>query len=317
MKPRDETHLLDEAADWLARKDLGLSLGEQREFDDWLGRNARHAAAWAEVNEPWQKLEDARQDGLADWMMVELEQRVRRRATRRRYIRLSGWAAAIVVLGGVSVATWRYRPPVPARPVEAAPPAVAVIQGGHATGVAPGTAEWLRPEQRVLADGTVVELKGDALISVSFTGRRRLVRLVNGTAHFEVAHDASRPFIVRTGAASVRAVGTAFAVECSDTAVDVLVTKGRVGVARTKEEIETSAPVLAGAGSRVRVSNNAADGAPTVEALDPQEMDRRLQWRAVRLQLRGASLAQIVEMLNSVGETSITIADPALEHVRF
>jgi transmembrane sensor len=255
---------------------------------------------------------------MAEWMVVELARRERKRARRRTWLRLGGMAAAAVVLFGFSITAWRDRAAVTDLAPEQSPtPPATVVQASPTPAPSTASAVLLKPEQRVLEDGTVVDLKGDALISVSFTQRRRVVRLVSGTAHFEVTHDPSRPFIVRAGAVSVRAVGTAFAVERSDEAADVLVTEGKVGVARTEGDVEPESPLLVGAGGRVLMSYDSADGIPEVEMLDPEEMAMRLQWRVPRLQLRGASLAQVVEMLNSISQTTITIADPALEHLRF
>lgn len=311
--------LLDKAADWLAWKDRGLSAAEEREFQQWLARDERHAAAWAEVNEPWRQLEEVRADGMAEWMVVELARRERKRARRRTWLKLGGMAAAAVVLLGVTITTWRAREPAPVALAEAPSPVAdkTVAPPRPTPPASMESAVLLKPEQRVLEDGTIVDLKGDALISVSFTQRRRVVRLVSGTAHFEVTHDPNRPFIVHAGAVRVRAVGTAFAVERSDEAADVLVTEGKVGVARTEGDVQPESPLLVGAGGRVLMSYDSADGLPEVQTLEPEEMAMRLQWRVPRLQLRGASLAQVVEMLNRISRTTITIADPALEHLRF
>lgn len=318
MDAKSQDILLDEAADWLARKDLGFTDDERREFESWLAIDSRHADVWAEVNGPWQKLDAARDDGMADWMLIELNRRERKRRLRRQYWRTGGLAAAAAVLFAFTLSTWRGPGGEAVVPtVSPRPTGVLVMQGKPAPQASTAVAMLLKPEQRVLEDGTIVDLKGDALISVSFTSRRRVVRLVSGTAHFEVSPDVNRPFIVRAGAVSVRAVGTAFAVERSEDAADVLVTEGKVGVARTEGEVEPPSPLLVGAGGRVLMSYDAADGVPEVEMLDPQEMAMRLQWRVPRLQLRGASLAQVVEMLNSLSQTTITIADPALEHLRF
>ena len=307
--------LLDEAADWLARRDLGLSTAEECEFQQWLARDERHAAAWAEVNEPWRQLEEVRADGMAEWMVVELARRERKRARRRTWLKLGGMAAAAVVLLGLTTTTWHSLEPRPLALAET--PEELLGQTRPAALNSMEAAVLLKPEQRVLEDGTIVDLKGDALISVSFTQRQRVVRLVSGTAHFEVSHNPNRPFTVHAGAVSVRAVGTAFAVERSDSAADVLVTAGKVGVVRTGGDTEPESPLLVAAGKRVLMPYDLADGLPEVETLEPEEMAMRLQWRVPRLQLRGASLAQVVEMLNRISRTTITIADPALEHLRF
>ena len=56
------------------------------------------------------------------------------------------------------------------------------------------------------------------------------MRLLRGEGRFQVAHDATRPFIVSAADADVRAVGTAFTVRLRESAqVDVLVSEGDRG----------------------------------------------------------------------------------------
>ncbi len=306
--------LLDTAAEWLARHDVGLSAAEEAEFQAWLADDPAQAQAWAEVCEPWEKLDDARADGMADWMLIELGRRERQRDRRRQVVLWGGLAAA----AALTLTAWvSLRPAAPEAPVIEREAEPVMVASTAAVPAPTAKAVILRPEQRVLEDGTVVELDGDALLSVSFTAKQRVVRLISGTAHFEVFHDANRPFFVRAGAVTVRAVGTAFAVERTDEAADVLVTEGRVGVARSESETEIPDPLLVGAGGRVLMSYDPADGIPPVEILSPAEMASRLQWRVPRLQLRGASLVQVVEMLNGLNRVRLRIADPALEQLRF
>ncbi|WP_276483026.1 FecR family protein [Paraflavitalea pollutisoli] len=65
--------------------------------------------------------------------------------------------------------------------------------------------------QLSLADGTLVWLNASSSLRfpVSFTGTQRLVEL-EGEGYFEVAKDATKPFIVRTGQADVKVLGTHF-----------------------------------------------------------------------------------------------------------
>ncbi|HLB30026.1 MAG TPA: FecR domain-containing protein, partial [Gammaproteobacteria bacterium] len=79
-----------------------------------------------------------------------------------------------------------------------------------------------------LADGSHVILNTDSLLETEFTADRRDLRLVKGEAHFQVAHDPQRPFLVHAGAGVVRAVGTAFSVHLEGDEVEVSVTEGRV-----------------------------------------------------------------------------------------
>ena len=315
MSEKTYEMLLQEAADWLAREDLGLTPEEESEFERWLEADVRHAAAWAEVKQPWQKLDEIRDEGMAGWMIAELERREQRRVTRRRYFQLGGLAAAVVFLiGSAGIYHGLNRP---AESLETSAGPVTIV--GTKT-IQPGaneTAILLTAERRVLEDGTVVDFDGDALLSVSFTDNRREVQLVNGKAYFDVFPDKSRPFVVKSGNVRVRAVGTAFAVAWSEQAADIIVTEGRVDVGRGDEEIITEKPLLLDAGNRVLMSYDAEAGMPGVEILTPDEIALRLQWRKPRLQLKGASLSQVILMLNTLNHTRIKIADPTLEQLRF
>jgi transmembrane sensor len=309
--------LVEQAADWLARNDTGLDAGEQAAFQEWLESSPAHRAAWEEVSAPWVGLDQARADGFAPEMLAELARRQQRRKWSRRKIWI-GLAAAAAVAVSLTAGLYRNAAQLVTAPVQPTVAAVESVPVGESRTrlVTTPSVLVLQPEQRQLDDGTVVELSERALLSVNFTPERREVRLISGTAHFTVAHNPDRPFIVQTGAVAVRAVGTAFAVERSDTAADVLVTEGRVGVARTVDGISADEPLLVPAGGRLLMSYQPGD-TPVVEMLNPEEMARRLQWRAPRLQLHGAALPEVVTLLNRFNHTQMTIADPTLEQLRF
>lgn len=68
-----------------------------------------------------------------------------------------------------------------------------------------------------LPDGTDVWLNADSRLTypTHFYGAKRQVELV-GEAYFEVAHDATRPFEVKVGAAKVEVLGTRFNIRAYD-----------------------------------------------------------------------------------------------------
>ena len=88
-------------------------------------------------------------------------------------------------------------------------------------------------EQRsiTLDDGSIVELNAHSKVRIDFDDRQRDVELLSGQALFRVAKDHTRPFVVRAGAASVRAVGTQFDVNRRSKGTTVTVLEGRVAVA--------------------------------------------------------------------------------------
>ena len=87
-------------------------------------------------------------------------------------------------------------------------------------------------EQRsvVLSDGSVATLNTSSVIKVSMLRDRRTITLVSGEALFQVAHDPSRPFDVKTGDTTVRAVGTQFDVDRRAAGTTVTVVEGKVAV---------------------------------------------------------------------------------------
>jgi transmembrane sensor len=86
-----------------------------------------------------------------------------------------------------------------------------------------------------LADGSRVILgpASQLVVPAAFGQRGREVEL-HGEAYFDVVHDTTRPFIVRAGDATIRDVGTSFAVRSdSGTRVQVVVTAGLVALRGT------------------------------------------------------------------------------------
>ncbi len=285
------------AADWLARRERGLSVEEQQQFSEWLLADVRHAAAVKEIQEAWRFIGKPRLTGQADFVMQAVEQRVHRRSRRKRWSLAAAAALAIGVFvlreGGVSA------------PIELA-----------------GRVE-IRPERRILPDGSVVELKTGADISFDFSPEQRGVRLVRGEAHFVVTKDPKRPFVVTAGKVTVRAVGTAFAVRVDPTVVDVLVTEGRVAVQQVAPAAPASAPAVdvaptyLDAGNRAVVPVAAVAGEPLeVQSVAAGQIESALAWRSMRVEFTATPLTEIVTRLNRQNLMQLSLADPALGDLR-
>ncbi len=154
----------------------------------------------------------------------------------------------------------------------------------------------LRGEQQLaaLADGTAVNLNSDTSLSVSYEATRRLARMTKGDAHFDVARDSARPFIVETPHATVSVTGTAFTVSVREAASSVYVTSGSV-VARGDEAQVSLSP-----GEAVDID---AQGAPSpVEAFDEHMV---LAWRDGVARFRDERLKEVVWVLNRYFDKAI------------
>ena len=83
-----------------------------------------------------------------------------------------------------------------------------------------------------LADGSRVILgpASQLVVPAAFGQRGREVEL-HGEAYFDVVHDTTRPFVVRAGDATIRDIGTSFAVRSdSGPRLQVVVTAGAVAL---------------------------------------------------------------------------------------
>ncbi|PTX92276.1 FecR domain-containing protein [Opitutus sp. ER46] len=281
-----------EAADWVVRLDRGLSGPELDEYSAWLAADPSHGQWLARKKREWASL-----DVLADWRpehSTEPNPDLLARPRRRRWTAWTplGLAAALVL--GVSL--WFVTN------ARSLPPAEAPVVAGAC-------------ERRVLKDGSVVQLNRGAVLEVDYGPAQRRVVLRQGEAHFQVAKDAHRPFIVRAGGVQVRAVGTAFDVRMATADVEILVTEGRVQVQPSaKRDVELK-PALVSAGECARVS--LAESRPTVEvtSVTPEQMVQRLGWQSRWMHFEGRPLAEIVAEFNRFNRTQLVIADAELNGV--
>ena len=285
------------AADWLARRDAGWSPEDQRQFELWLRKDARHGQAWAALDSTWAAFDRPRSVGTAGAMIRELAARQRRR--RRRWV--AGAGAAVALAASIALVAWPRTPKAVA-----------------------GEAVLSTVNRQVLADGSIVELNLGAGIEVDYQPETRRVRLVRGEAHFAVAKNPARPFVVTAGGVKVWAVGTAFAVKLGPAAVDVLVTEGRVAVDRPpvgEISMASVAPasraVLVPAGERLVVPVDAPPAATLQpEVLARGEIERRLAWRGPRLELSGTPLSRAIAVFNRENPVHLSIDDPTLGEMR-
>jgi transmembrane sensor len=301
-----------EASRWLFRRDRGLTPSEQDEFLQWRQEDPRHAEAFARHEAVL-----GRMMRLGDWKpllaadpnpdLFAPPQRFPSRIRRSLYA-VSAVAAALAL--GFTV--WRSAYPITVRPSESA---VAYLRMN---------------ERQVLSDGSLVELKDGSRIDVAYSGTERRVKLVDGEAHFTVAKNPHRPFIVEANGVAVRAVGTMFNVRLDTDAVEVLVTEGRVQVSADPRDASTAAPTATSvspvasiptpqtlnAGQRTLVALTSAPMTPAVVTMTPAQVKAALSWQVPRLQFDETPLAEAIAEFNRhmAGNSSqrLVLGDPAL-----
>jgi transmembrane sensor len=241
--PKSNRQIVDEASEWFVEFRVGDVDQQARErFDEWVRRSPEHIRAYIEIARTYVEMPNphgtkpidvealiayARTgENIVPFDQVgsapshepralaepnSREQYARRGATHTRPTRRSWLAiAASVLIAALAGSAW--------------------WQSVHYPLYSTDTGER---RSITLADGSTVDLNARSKLRVEFSKNERRVELLDGQALFQVAKDKNRPFIVASGEATVRAVGTQFDVYRKDSGTTVTVLEGRVAVYST------------------------------------------------------------------------------------
>lgn len=219
--------IVQEATDWLIRfSEREVDAAGRAEFHRWLCTSPEHVRAYLRVSAFWRDADrigagSNRQDIDALVRLAKFEADVialnpipeirpqpdARRPVRMRRFRSFAVAASLCLVCAVAVIAWYVQ-----------------SRGSvYVTGVG---------EQRTvtLPDGSMVIINAGSSLRLAFTDTERSVELREGQALFKVAKNPAWPFIVYSGDARVRAVGTEFDVNHRATDTVVTVIEGKVAV---------------------------------------------------------------------------------------
>ncbi|MBL9186610.1 MAG: FecR domain-containing protein [Opitutaceae bacterium] len=302
-----------QAAAWLVRRDGGMTATEAAEFARWCASDPRHTAAVQGIESTWAAFDRPSTMGRTGLLRDEL--RALDARARRRW-RARGAAAMVSVACGLALYLGIQRSNT--HDTVAVIPTVATA--AHVSG----------PERQMLSDGSVVEFKPGATITVAFSEERRVVILRNGEAHFSVTPNPQRPFIVEAGSVKIRAVGTAFAVQLGGTEVEVLVTEGKVTVASPSVEMAGTAtsrtdsvPIaspdifpLVSAGQRTSVPLLPTTTIAPVLTISPAELAERLSWRVPRLEFSETTVSDAIALFGHHSPVRLRAADGEVAAMR-
>lgn len=292
-----------QAASWLLRWDRGLTPDEQDEFFQWLAADPRHGAELARHRRHWQRL-----DRLAQWApehSVRPNPDLLAPAPWWRVRRLLPVALPLAAAAALAVVFFAWKPEV-----SETVPTVAASSS-----------------QRVMEDGSTIELNRGAEVSVHYSAGERRVRIERGEAFFRVTKDPARPFIVTAAGVAVRAVGTAFNVRMDAAVVEVLVTQGQVALDSDREGLPDAlaqtapapgpSPVpLLEANQRAVISLAPNSEPPQIDKLMPGEIERVLSWQHRLLNFTDTPLSEVVAEFNRRNTVQLVVIDSELASVR-
>lgn len=289
--------IAEEAAEWFVEFRTGdVDEAGRRAFDSWVRRSQEHLRAYLEYAAIWNE------SGALD---------PEHRLDVSALIELAESSGNIIPLGSESIeaqpgtVSLAHREAVPstlwksARRISRWTIAATVA----CLAVGSGTVYWFQArgantyatdvgEQRSirLSDGSTIEINSRSRLRVDFSDAQRTVELLEGQALFEVAKDPRRPFVVRSGDANVRAVGTQFDVYKKNNGTVVTVLEGKVAV-NAAGFLGASTPTLS-AGERLTV-------APRTKPI-PERVDvaAATAWRHRQLVFDSMPLARVAEEFN-------------------
>src|SRR5882757_1190801 len=301
FKLRTRSDIDEEAAVWVWRMDSDTVSAQRRDaFDVWLRRDSRHRRAYEELTHVWTGL-----NGLAEAKREEKIATFTRPSAGFPPAGRNAWwaAAAAALVVGVAVGAWMQ-------------------MGNELRTLATAVGQQRKV---TLADGSVISLNTNTIVETNLRRNVREICLRQGEAHFQVAHDRSRPFLVHAGDAVVQAVGTQFEVRLrGDQHVDVVVNEGRVEVQSAPLDAERP-----GAGKRVHLAARSVVRALSagqefsttgndyaVVPVSTHRLSSVLAWREGAVVFEGEALADAIAEIGRYTDARIIISDPQVAGLR-
>ncbi len=282
------------AAQWHARLNDRSSPHDLRRFNSWLAADARHAAAYVEVERAAEKVRALAQAPEILALRDETHARLAARRPRASWQlpRIAAALALVVLVGGLA---W-----MESEPARRGNGTVAIA----ATGKIFQTGADERIDVR-LADGSRVRLNTQSKVRISYTEGARQVALLEGQALFDVAKNPRRPFTVTARGDSVTALGTLFDVRLDEQRLRVALVEGAVVVRSGSRDVATMKPndVLVIQGGRAVVSHYA-------------DMRRFVSWQDGLMVFDNTPLSEAVAELNRYEKRPIVLGDARVGSIR-
>jgi transmembrane sensor len=328
MAPETDFSVSEQAAHWWALlHSEGTTESDAREFGDWIARSPERVEAFLQTA----RLMRALKSRETRWPATPIEDLIHAaKAAAPDPQALPGRS------GGPHPGALLFRAPKVRRWIPYAATAVVLMALAAAWLVFTGPREYRTRfgEQRsvLLEDGSRVTLNTASRIAVDLKTNRRFVRLLEGEALFEVAHNAARPFEVEVSHTLLRAVGTQFDVDLRANRTTLTVVEGKVAVVpdgeaaraasaleRPKESLgqtpagsaggaTTPSPLIVAASERLIIT---AAGSATPEAV--ANVAAVTAWVQRRLIFDHRPLAEVVQEFNRYNRAPIVLEDPRLQ----
>lgn len=278
------------AADWIAHRDSGQwTETDRRALEEWLSESPAQKVAYLRLNAAWERADRLRALRSSEPVQRSLEPpRIVPPAQRAKTGAIWSYraAAAIAAIGIASSVTIDFNRPD--------------LRHQYATPI--GAREIV-----ALDDGTKLTLNTETRLSTRVDRGERTVWLEKGEAFFDVAHDASRPFVIVAGDRRVTVVGTKFSMGRDGERLKVDVVEGRVQV-----QVGNSPPTML-----TRGESAVGEGKSVlVTRRTERQSIAATSWLEGRLVFDQMTIAEAAAQFNRYNRRKLIVADPAAGSIR-
>ena len=319
--------IYEEASEWLVELHAGdVDAAGQEQLDAWFRESPNHIRAFLELSSIWEDGADSDLDrGKSTDSLIAIARASTNVVPLEKMQPVLHQITQQAALGPKSRFAQRARKRILSlRSLAAASALFALLTVGF--GVVRG---YLNPtystsigEERSirLSDGSSIVLNSRTRVRVRFSEHERDVDLLEGQTLFHVAKDPTRPFIVRSDSARVRAVGTEFDVYRRESGTTVTVVEGQVAVipvepriagrrtqSGTLEAFDPAAAIVLVAGEQVTVT---ASRPPQAVHAD---VAAATAWTQQQLVFDSTPLIDVVKEFNRYNDRQLIVSDSSLE----
>lgn len=292
---------LDKASDWITKLDRGFVHNEKNNLQQWLAADPENIVVLFEVAQLWDKMDDLSR--LSDIF----PQTAVKNKSSTIWFRTMAASVVIALTLGLLQTTGVFSPFATHEPS-----AIVAMQVSYQTQV--GESNTIN-----LPDNSKIVLNTNSFVQVKYTPTARIIELQRGEIHINVAHDITRPLSVIAGGKVIQAVGTAFNVEVRNELVELIVTDGKVLVAKKSinlvnadiEEIVKKLPknsMAISKGEKVELYSTGQHQEKVVK-IDAIDIAASLSWRKGNLIFRGESLAEAMAEISRYTDIQFELSD--------
>ena len=288
----------EQASQWIAKLDRGLSVDEEIELSKWIRKRSEHKQVLFEMAGLWDKM-----DSLA--RLADLFDAPQKRASNYRSRAYFAVAASLMMVVAIAWGAFEFQ--------------------AHNSRLIDGVYETAIGEHSTvnLPDGSQLVLNTNSRIQVQYSSRHRLFLLERGEINIDVAHDEDRPLSVLAGNKVVQAVGTAFNVKINNASeVELIVTNGKVRVEHRRKDAqqltEFVAERLPDSALAISRGEKIVLGAQEekISHVEDADLNVRLSWRQGNLIFRGETLEQALTEISRYTSIKFQVMDEKIKHER-